>query len=294
MLWGFFVFPLLYVRKHVFIVPKLNRHEFEHVPGASDRQGRLAAAVHGVAKSQTQMSNRTTANIPHSMLSTGFPGVSAGKASARNAGDPGWTYVESAAAAKSLQSCPTLCDPIDGSPPAHLEIPRPWDSPGKNTGVGCHFLLQCVKVKSEMSSLSHVQLLATPWTAPYQAPPSMGFSRQKYWNGVPPPPTMLNLAATKQTRLNKWIEKARCQECRAISLNRPAALRRRLQANAGWWPGSKPEVPFSHTWASPGFTNGGLVDVFLRVPSTWFSLSSHSLAKVHLQVFFLWHRRPIS
>ena len=51
-----------------------------------------------------------------------------------------------AAAAKSLQSCPTLCDPRDGSPPGS---PRPWDSPGKNTGVGCHFLLQCMKVKSE-------------------------------------------------------------------------------------------------------------------------------------------------
>ena len=51
-----------------------------------------------------------------------------------------------AAAAKSLQSCPTLCDPIDGSPPGS---PLPWDSPGKNTGVGCHFLLQCMKVKSE-------------------------------------------------------------------------------------------------------------------------------------------------
>ena len=46
------------------------------------------------------------------------------------------------AAAKLLQSCLTLCDPIDSSP-------RPWDSPGKNTGVGCHFLLQCMKVKSE-------------------------------------------------------------------------------------------------------------------------------------------------
>ena len=44
-----------------------------------------------------------------------------------------------AAAAKSLQSCPTLCDPIDGSP---TRLPRPWDSQGKNTGVGCHFLLQ--------------------------------------------------------------------------------------------------------------------------------------------------------
>ena len=56
---------------------------------------------------------------------------------------------------------------------------RPWDSPGKHTGVGCHFLLQCMKVKS----LSRVRLLATPWTAAYQAPPSMGFSRQEYWSG---------------------------------------------------------------------------------------------------------------
>ena len=47
--------------------------------------------------------------------------------------------------AKSLQSFPTLCDPIDGSPPGS----HPWDSPGKNTGVGCHFLLQCMKAKSE-------------------------------------------------------------------------------------------------------------------------------------------------
>ena len=50
-----------------------------------------------------------------------------------------------AAAAKSHQSCPTLCDPIDGSPPGS----HPQDSPSKNTGVGCHFLLQCMKVKSE-------------------------------------------------------------------------------------------------------------------------------------------------
>ena len=62
-------------------------------------------------------------------------------------------------------------------------LPHPWDSPGKNTGAGCHSLLQCVKVKS----LSRVRLLATPWTAAYQAPPSMGFSRQEYWGGVPLP-----------------------------------------------------------------------------------------------------------
>ena len=55
--------------------------------------------------------------------------------------------VIAAAAAKSLQSCLTLCDPIDPIEPTRL--PRPWDSPGKNTGVGCHFLLQCMKVKSK-------------------------------------------------------------------------------------------------------------------------------------------------
>ena len=64
-------------------------------------------------------------------------------------------------------------------------MPCPWDSPGKNTGVGCHFLLQCMKVK--VKSLSRVWPSATPLTAAYQAPPSMGFSRQEYWSGVPLP-----------------------------------------------------------------------------------------------------------
>ena len=64
-----------------------------------------------------------------------------------------------------------------------IRLPHPWDSPGKSTGVGCHFLLQCVKVKS----LSRVRLLAIPWTAAHQAPLSMGFSRQEYWSWVPLP-----------------------------------------------------------------------------------------------------------
>ena len=91
--------------------------------------------------------------------------------------------IAAAAAAKLLQSCLTLCDPIDGSPPGS----HPWDSPGKNTGVGCHFLLQCMQVKSESEVAQSCPALATPWTAAYQAPPSMGFSRQKYWSGVPLP-----------------------------------------------------------------------------------------------------------
>ena len=86
-----------------------------------------------------------------------------------------------AAAAKSLQSCPTLCNPIDGSPPGS---PVPGILQGKNTRVGCHFPLQCMKVKSESEVTQSCPTLATPWTAAYQAPPSMGFSRQEYWSGV--------------------------------------------------------------------------------------------------------------
>ena len=62
--------------------------------------------------------------------------------------------------------------------------PRPWDSPGKNTGMGCHFLLQCMKVKSESEIAQSCPALETQWTAAHQAPPSMGFSRQKYWSGI--------------------------------------------------------------------------------------------------------------
>ena len=72
-----------------------------------------------------------------------------------------------------------------------IRLPHPWDSPDKNTGAGCHFLLQCMKVKGK--SLSRVRLVATPWTAAHQAPPSMGFPRQEYWSGVPlPSPYMVS------------------------------------------------------------------------------------------------------
>ena len=64
-----------------------------------------------------------------------------------------------AAAAASLQSCPTLCDPHRRQP---TRLPRPWDSPGKNTGVGCHFLLQCTKVKSESEVAQSCMILRDP------------------------------------------------------------------------------------------------------------------------------------
>ena len=66
-------------------------------------------------------------------------------------------------------------------------LPRPWDSPGKNTGVGWHFLLQRMKVKSESEVSQCVRLVATPWTAAHQAPLSMRFSKQEYGSGLPLP-----------------------------------------------------------------------------------------------------------
>ena len=96
----------------------------------------------------------------------------------------------SAAAAKSLQSCPTLCDPIDGSPPGS---PVPGILQARTLEWVAIFLLQCMKVKSEseVAPLCPTRLLATPWTAAHQAPPSMGFSWQEYWSGVPlPSPTL--------------------------------------------------------------------------------------------------------
>ena len=87
-----------------------------------------------------------------------------------------------AAAAKSLQSCPTLCDPIDGSPPGS---PVPRILQARTLEWVAISFSNAWKWKVKVKSLSRVLLLATPWTAAYQAPLSMGFSRQEYWGGVP-------------------------------------------------------------------------------------------------------------
>ena len=87
-------------------------------------------------------------------------------------------------AAKSLQSCPTLCDPIDGSPP---DSPVPGIIQARTLKwVAISFSNAC-KWKVKVKSFSRVRLCATPWTAAFQAPPSMGFSRQEYWSGLPLP-----------------------------------------------------------------------------------------------------------
>ena len=86
--------------------------------------------------------------------------------------------------AKSLQSCPTLCDPIDGSPPGS---PVPGILQARTLEWVAISFSNAWKWKVKGKSLRCVRLLATPWTAAYQAPPSMGFSRQEYWSGVPLP-----------------------------------------------------------------------------------------------------------
>ena len=88
----------------------------------------------------------------------------------------------SISAAKSLQSCPTLCDPIDGSPPG---LPIPGILQARTLEWVAISFSNAWKWKVKVKSLSRVRLLATPWTAAYQAPPSMRFARQEYWSGVP-------------------------------------------------------------------------------------------------------------
>ena len=108
-----------------------------------------------------------------------------------------------AAAAKSLQSCPALCDPIDGSPPGS-NIPGILQARTLEW-VAISFS-NAWKWKVKVKSLSRVRLLATPWTAAHQAPLSMGFSRQEYWSGVPIMKSLLqaHLQWCSQITFNRW------------------------------------------------------------------------------------------
>ena len=103
-----------------------------------------------------------------------------------------------AAAAKSLQSCLTLCDPRDGSPPGS---PVPGILQARTLDWVAISFSNAWKWKVKVKSLSRVRLLATPWTAAYQAPPSMRFSRQAYWSGLPLPSPTLYIVTNKYTRL---------------------------------------------------------------------------------------------
>ena len=119
-----------------------------------------------------------------------------------------WNTATAAAAAKSLQSCPTLCDPIDGSPPGSAV---PGILQARTLEWIAISFSNAWKWKVKVKSLSCVQLLATPWIAAYQAPPSMGFSRQEYWSRVPlPSPNVEHYSAIKEQHtesvLMRWMK----------------------------------------------------------------------------------------
>ena len=103
-----------------------------------------------------------------------------------------------AATAKLLQSCPTLCNPIDGSLPGS-SVPEILQA--RTLEWVTISFSNAWKWKVKVKSLSHVWLLATAWTTACQAPPSMGFSRQEYWSGVPLPSPLYGLQ-----HLNFWFQ----------------------------------------------------------------------------------------
>ena len=94
----------------------------------------------------------------------------------------------------SLQSCPTLCNSTDSSPP---DSPVPGILQARTLEWVAISFSNAWKWKVKVKLLSRVQLLATPWTEAYQAPPSMGFSRQEYWSGLPLPSPRLELDTCK-------------------------------------------------------------------------------------------------
>ena len=130
-------------------------------------------------------------------------------------------YISEAAAAKSLQSCPTLCDPIDGSPPGS---PIPGILQARTMEWVAISFPNAWKWKVKVKPLSRVWLLVTPWTVASQAPPSMGFSRQEYWSGVPLPSPKVHLVKSiiflvVMYGCESWtIKKAVCRRIDAFEL----------------------------------------------------------------------------
>ena len=149
-------------------------------------------AVQGNIKSLLQSHSSKAAIHLHSaffIVQISHPYMTTGKTIAAAAA--------AAAAVKSLQLCLTLCDPIDSIPPGS---PVPGILQARTLEWVAISLSNAWKWKVKVMSFSCVHLLATPWTTAYQAPPSMGFSRQEYWSGVPLPSL---IALTKQTFVGK-------------------------------------------------------------------------------------------
>ena len=120
-----------------------------------------------------------------------------------------------------FQSCPTLCDPIDGSPPGS---PVPGILQTRTLEWVAISFSNAWKWKVKVKSLSRVWLFSTPWTATCQAPPSTGFSRQEYWSGVPLP--------SPQKTITRYYNRILCKDHKEMGRRLP--LRKRRDINIKW------------------------------------------------------------
>ena len=151
-----------------------------------------------------------------------------GKESACNAG-----------AAKAFQLCPTLCDPTDGSLP---DSPIPGILQARTMEWVAISFSSAWKWKVKVKSLSRVRLLVTPWTEAYQAPPSMGFSRQEYWSGVPLPSPM------QET----WVQLLGWEDPLEEGMESHSSIpAQRIPIDRGAWWATVHEITKSQTWQVP-------------------------------------------
>ena len=99
-----------------------------------------------------------------------------------------------------------MSDSVRPHRPQPTRLPCPWDSPSKNTGVGCHFLLQCMKVKSESEVAQSFPTLSDPMDCNLPGSSVRGFSRQEYWSGMPLPSLLSSSRSSQFTEADNWLK----------------------------------------------------------------------------------------
>ena len=158
--------------------------------------------VHGVAKSRTWLMDWTKTAVGFEGETEEFvcPSI----------------YPVDATAAKSLQSCPTLCNPIDGSPP---DSPVPAILQARTLEWAAISFSNAWKWRVKVKSLSRVRLFAIPWTVAYQAPPSKGFSRQECWDGWSFPSPMHACMLSRFTPLMELSQTCTLEHSAGLNVN---------------------------------------------------------------------------